>query len=109
MICEEERRILGEKLTVELYTCEGYPLATNPSCYISKLSEWCLETYNPILLYAVPRSKAFTKEDQTHSTGVKKLSGNGIGIICIQNDLVGFEPFIGLLSCFFSDIGSVIS
>eukprot|EP00800_Vazella_pourtalesii_P006431 TRINITY_DN182_c0_g1_i5.p1 TRINITY_DN182_c0_g1~~TRINITY_DN182_c0_g1_i5.p1 ORF type:complete len:1118 (-),score=165.33 TRINITY_DN182_c0_g1_i5:220-3573(-) len=90
IICQQERTILGNNLTIELYTCEGYPLATNPSCYISKLSDWCLETYDPILLYAVPRPKAFTVADQTHSTGVKRLAGNGV--ICIQNDLLGFGP-----------------
>ena len=90
IICEQERKILGKKNTLELYTCEGYPLATKPSCYISKLSDWCLETYDPILLYAIPRPKAFTKEDEIYSTCVKKLPGNGK--IPIRNDEVNFGP-----------------
>ena len=89
IICDQERTILGNNLTIELYTCEGYPLATNPSCYISKLSDWCLETYNPILLYAIPRPKAFTEQDKTYSTSVRKLPGNGM--INIKYDTVGFE------------------
>eukprot|EP00800_Vazella_pourtalesii_P006422 TRINITY_DN182_c0_g1_i11.p1 TRINITY_DN182_c0_g1~~TRINITY_DN182_c0_g1_i11.p1 ORF type:complete len:1151 (-),score=160.40 TRINITY_DN182_c0_g1_i11:220-3672(-) len=89
IICEQERTILGNNLTIELYTCEGYPLATNPSCYISKLSDWCLETYDPILLYAVPRPKAFTVADQEYLTNVK-MTGNDV--VFIQNETLGFGP-----------------
>eukprot|EP00800_Vazella_pourtalesii_P006434 TRINITY_DN182_c0_g1_i9.p1 TRINITY_DN182_c0_g1~~TRINITY_DN182_c0_g1_i9.p1 ORF type:complete len:1113 (-),score=145.23 TRINITY_DN182_c0_g1_i9:220-3558(-) len=89
IICQQERTILGNNLTIELYTCEGYPLATNPSCYISKLSDWCLETYNPILLYAVPRPKAFTVADQEYLTNVK-MTGNDV--VFIQNETLGFGP-----------------
>ena len=91
IICEQERATLGNNLTIELYTCEGYPLATNPSCYISKLSDWCLETYDPILLYAVPRPKAFTVADREYSTNVKRMTGNE-HVIYIRNEKVGFGP-----------------
>ena len=90
MICEQERAVLGDKLTIELYTYEGYPLATNPSCYISKLSDWCLETYDHILLYAVPRPKIFTKIDKDKSNNLKGFYANEV--IYVQDERVGFGP-----------------
>ena len=98
IICEQERATLGNDLTIELYTCEGYPLATNPSCYISKLSDWCLETYDPILLYAVPRPKAFTVADREYSTNVKRMTGNE-HVIYIENEVARFGPLPVSVTC----------
>ena len=82
---------MGKNLTVELYTCEGYPLATNPSCYISKLSDWCLETYDSILLYAIPRPKIFMETEESYFQNVNNRT-NGDDVIYIQNKDVGFGP-----------------
>ena len=98
LICEQEHRILGNDLTIELYTCEGYPLATNPSCYISKLSDWCLETYKPILLYAIPRPKAFTIADRESSANVKQMTGNE-DVVYIENEVAGFGPLAVGVTC----------
>ena len=75
-ICEQERNQLGDELTVELYSCEGYPLATYPGAYINPLSDWCLETYpESPLLYAIPRPKIYT-DKQAHESAGKLPKGN---------------------------------
>ena len=89
---------MGKNLTVELYTCEGYPLATNPSCYISKLSDWCLETYDSILLYAIPRPKIFMETDKNYFQDVEDKI-NGDDVIYIKNDAVGFGPIPVSVNC----------
>ena len=70
LICIRERDLLGEQLTVELYSCEGYPLAKNPGAYIRNLTDWCLEAYDDDipLLYAIPRPKLYTDNQTLHST-----------------------------------------
>ena len=69
IICGREINELGDKMTVELYTCEGYPLATYPGAYIRKLSDWCLEAYpDTPLLYAIPRPKIYTEKQTKHTT-----------------------------------------
>ena len=56
-------------MTVELYTCEGYPLVTYPGAYIRMLSDWCLEAYpDTPLLYAIPRPKIYTDKQTKHTT-----------------------------------------
>ena len=95
-ICNQEN--LSKDLTVELYTCEGYPLATNPSCYISKLSDWCLETYDSILLYAIPRPKIFMETEQNDFQNVNNKT-NGDDVIYIKNDDVGFGPIPISVNC----------
>ena len=75
IICNQERNELGEDMTVELYTCEGYPLATRPISYISKLSDWCLEEYpDTPLLYAVPRLKCYTDKCTQYMTAASLWS-----------------------------------
>ena len=98
MICEQECAALGDGLTIELFAYEGYPLATNPSCYISKLSDWCLETYDSIILYAVPKPRLFAKIDRrSKSNNLKRLDANEV--IYIQNELVGFGPIQVSVDC----------
>ena len=76
IICQQERNQLGEELTIELYSCEGYPLASYPGAYIKPLSDWCLETYpDSPLLYAIPRPKIYT-DKQTHKSFGKLPKGN---------------------------------
>ena len=76
MICQQERNQLGDDLTIELYSCEGYPLATYPGAYIKTLSDWCLETYpDSPLLYAIPRPKIYT-DKQTHVSVGNLPKGN---------------------------------
>ena len=76
MICQQERTQLGDDLTVELYSCEGYPLATYPGAYIKTISDWCLETYpDSPLLYAIPRPKIYT-DKQTHMSVGSLPKGN---------------------------------
>ena len=68
MICKREINNLGQDLTIELYTCEGFPMATYPGAYIRKLSDWCLEYYpDTPLLYAIPRPKIYTDKQCKHS------------------------------------------
>ena len=87
IICDSEQDQLGENLTVELYTCEGYPLATYPSAYIRKLSDWCLESYpDTPLLYAIPRPKIYTHK-QTKHTARYLTKGNDV-------------IYIGSINCF---------
>ena len=81
IICNEERNEL-EDMTVELYTCEGYPLATRPISYISKLSDWCLEEYpDTPLLYAVPRLKCYTDKCTQYMTAAPLCDGTDSIII----------------------------
>ena len=69
IICGCEYNQLGKSSTVELYTCEGYPLATCPGAYIRKLSDWCLESYpDTPLLYAIERPKIYTHKQTKHTT-----------------------------------------
>ena len=89
IICNQERNELGEDMTVELYTCEGYPLATRPISYISKLSDWCLEEYpDTPLLYAVPRLKCYTDKCIQYMTAAPLC--DGIDHIFIRNDQYNF-------------------
>ena len=77
-------------MTVELYTCEGYPLATRPISYISKLSDWCLEEYPDIpLLYAVPRLKCYTDKCTQYMTAAPLCDGTDS--IFIRNEECGFK------------------
>ena len=90
-ICQQQQQELGDELTLELFTCEGYPLATKPISYISKLSEWCLEGYNNIpLLYAVPRLKCYTDKLTQFVTADILCRGNDT--ILIRNKECGLEP-----------------
>ena len=90
IICNQERNELGEDMTVELYTCEGYPLATRPISYISKLSDWCLEEYpDPPLLYAVPRLKCYTDKCTQYMTAAPLCDGTDS--IFIRNKECGFN------------------
>ena len=69
IICGREFDQIGDKMTVELYTCEGYPLAIYPGAYIRKLSDWCLEAYpDTPMLYAIPRPKIYTDKQTKHTT-----------------------------------------
>ena len=69
LICIRERDLLGEQLTVELYSCEGYPLATYPGAYVRNLTNWCLEAYDDTpLLYAISRPKIYTDKQSLHTT-----------------------------------------
>ena len=90
IICDQERNELGEDMTVELYTCEGYPLATRPISYISKLSHWCLEEYpDTPLLYAVPRLKCYTDKCTQYMTAAPLCDGTDS--IFIRNEECGFS------------------
>ncbi|KAI6660010.1 hypothetical protein LOD99_14351 [Oopsacas minuta] len=85
MICIRERDILGEELTVELYSCEGYPLATYPGAYIRKLSDWCLEEYNDNrLLYAIPRPKIYTDCQIMHTTNKLPKGKDKVHVLTID-------------------------
>ena len=69
LICIRERDLLGEQLTIELYSCEGYPLATYPGAYVKNLTSWCLEAYDDTqLLHAIPRPKLYTDKQTLHTT-----------------------------------------
>ena len=90
IICNQERNELGEDMTVELYTCEGYPLATRPISYISKLSDWCLEEYpDTPLLYAVPRLKYYTDKCTQYMTAAPLCDGTDA--IFLRNTECGFK------------------
>ena len=81
IICKHGQ--LGEDMTVELYACEGYPLATYPGAYIRMLSDWCLEAYpDTPLLYAIPRPKIYTDKQTKHTT---KCLTRGKDTIYISN------------------------
>ena len=93
IICNEERDEIREDMTVELYTCEGYPLATRPISYISKLSDWCLEEYpDTPLLYAVPRLKCYTDKCTQYMTAAPLC--DGIDHIFIRNAECDFKRTI---------------
>ena len=80
-------------MTVELYTCEGYPLATRPISYISKLSDWCLEEYpDTPILYAVPRLKCYTDKCTQYMTAAPLCDGTDS--ISIRNKECDFKRTI---------------
>ena len=80
-------------MTIELYTCEGYPLATRPISYISKLSDWCLEEYpDTPLLYAVPRLKCYTDKCTQYMTAAPLCDGTDH--IFIRNEECDFKRTI---------------
>ena len=90
-ICQQQQHELGPELTVELFTCEGYPMATKPISYISKLSEWCLESYTDVpLLYAIPRLKSYTQKLIQFVSADTLCRGNDT--ILIRNKKCGLEP-----------------
>lgn len=96
MICNEERQTLGTELTVELYTCEGYPMACKPASYIRKLSEWCLEDYPGIpLLYAIPRLKNYSEKCEVMATNLPK----GNDVIFISNKDYCMDPIQININC----------
>ena len=89
-ICQQLHQELRDELTVELFTSEGYPLATKPISYITKLSEWCLEGYSDVpLLYAVPRLKCYT-DKLVHFLNADTLC-RGNDTILIRNMECGLE------------------
>ncbi|KAI6661210.1 hypothetical protein LOD99_10138 [Oopsacas minuta] len=90
-ICMQEHNELGDDLTVELYTCEGYPLATRPISYISKLSDWCLEEYPDIpMVYAIPRLICYSDKIARYTQADTLCRGNDT--ILIRNKECGLEP-----------------
>ena len=90
-ICMAECSQLGDDLTIELYTCEGYPMATTPIAYISKLSDWCLEEYPDLpLLYAIPRLKRYTEKAAKFHNAAALCRGTDT--ILVRNKKCGLEP-----------------
>ena len=85
IICGREYDQLGNQMTVELYTCEGYPLAVYPGAYIRRLSDWCLEAYpDTPLLYAIPRPKFYTLKQTKHTTKSLPKGNDEIHIVTIN-------------------------
>ena len=66
-------------------------MATKPISYISKLSEWCLESYTDVpLLYAIPRLKSYTQKLIQFVSADTLCRGNDT--ILIRNKKCGLEP-----------------